>query len=252
MTFNVSAEAYAKFMGRYAEPLAVQFLESAQPRTGHRVLDVGCGPGALTGRLVERLGVQAVSAIDPSDPFVAAVQARWPEIDVRPARAEQLPFEDDRFDLALAQLVVQFMTDPVAGLREMARVTRPGGTVAACVWDHAGTGGPLSLFWQAVHDTDPSAVGEAELPGTREGHLQQLFEQAGLTDVESEALTVRLDFATFDDWWQPFTLGVGPAGDYVTRLDERHLKALRTRCADLLPAAPFQVAAVAWSARGRA
>ena len=147
---------------------------------GERVLDVGCGPGALTRLLVQRLGAAAVSAVDPSESFVTAVRERIPGIDVYRAAAEDLPFADDRFDCAVAQLVVHFMTDPVAGLAEMARVTRPGGLVAACVWDHGTGAGPLSVFWRAVQALDPDARGEATLAGAREGHLAGLFEQAGL------------------------------------------------------------------------
>ena len=117
---------------------------------GRRVLDVGCGPGALTAELVRRVGADSVSAVDPSEPFVAAATERHPGVDVRQGSAEQLPFPDDAFDAALGQLVVHFMADPVAGLTEMARVTRRGGVVAACVWDHAGGGGPLSRFWEAA------------------------------------------------------------------------------------------------------
>jgi SAM-dependent methyltransferase len=252
MSFNVSADAYARFMGRYSEPLAVQFADLAQVQAGDRALDVGCGPGGLTAQLVKRLGSGAVSAIDPSGPFVAAVRAQFPEVDVRSGVAEHLPFPDDSFDLALAQLVVHFMADPVAGLREMARVTRPGGLVAACVWDHAGRGGPLSMFWRAVHDVDPGAPGEAELAGAREGHLAELCEAANLDNIEPALLTVNVAFATFDDWWEPFTLGVGPAGAYVTQLDEARRDVLRERCAELLPPAPFQVAASAWCVRARA
>jgi len=252
MTFNVTADAYARFMGRYSEPLAVLFAELAHMRPGHRALDVGCGPGGLTAQLVERLGADAVSAIDPSDPFVAAIRARFPEVDVRRGVAEHLPFSDDSFDLTLAQLVVHFMTDPVSGLQEMARVTRPGGLVAACVWDHAGGGGPLATFWRAVHDMDPRARGEAELAGVREGHLAELCEAAGLKRIEPTSLTVKVRFATFADWWEPFTLGVGPAGAYVTQLDEARRDVLRTRCAQLLPPAPFEVAASAWCVRARA
>ena len=102
----------------------------------------------------------------------------------------------------------------------MARVTRPGGTVAACVWDHAGGTGPLSLFWEAVHDVDPDADDESDLAGSRAGHLVELFEQAGLADVERGSVSVTLEFATFEEWWDPFTLGVGPAGAYVARLDD--------------------------------
>ena len=105
------------------------------------MLDVGCGPGALTSELVARVGAVNVVAVDPSVMFVEAARSRHPGVDVRQAAAERLPFTDDEFDAALAQLVVHFMTDPVAGLTEMARVTRPEGVVAACVWDHAGDGG---------------------------------------------------------------------------------------------------------------
>lgn len=251
MSFNVAADAYARFMGQYSDPLAVQFAESANLRPGQRALDVGCGPGALTAQLVQRLGASAVAAIDPSDPFVAAVGLRFPDVDVRAGVAERLPFPDDSFDLALAQLVVHFMTDPVAGLREMSRVTRVGGTVGACVWDHAGDSGPLVTFWKSVRDIDPDARDESDLAGAREGHLAELCEAAGLNEVEPTTLTVRVRFATFDDWWEPFTLGVGPAGAYVAQLDEPQRDLLRTRCARRLPAAPFEVEASAWCVRAR-
>lgn len=252
MTFDVPADSYARFMGRYSEPLAVQFAELADVQAGYRALDVGCGPGALTAQLVERLGAEAVSAVDPSPSFVAAIGARFPEVDTRSGVAEHLPFPDNCFDLALAQLVVPFMTDAVSGLTEMARVTRPGGLVAACVWDHAGRGSPLTTFWRAVRDTDPGARDEAEAAGTRDGHLAELCEAAGLTQIEQTTLTVKVRYATFADWWEPFTLGVGPAGAYVTQLDVRGREVLRTRCAQLLSPAPFEVAASAWCVRARA
>jgi len=192
-----------------------------------------------------------VTAIDPSESFVAAARARFPGLDVHRGSAENLPFPDDDFDLALAQLVVHFMTDPVAGLREMARVTRSSGRIAACVWDHAGGGGPQSTFRQAVADTDPEAPGEAELPGTREGHLAELCTEAGLRDIESSKLTTRVSFATFADWWDPYTLGVGPAGAYVGQLDQGRRDVLRARCEELLPAAPFELTATAWCVTAR-
>ena len=239
-------------MGRYSEPLAVQFATLADVQAGQWALDVGCGPGALTAQLVERLGTEAVSAIDPSDSFVAAIRARFPGIDGQSAVAEQLPFPDASFDVALAQLVVHFMTDAVSGLAEMARVTRPGGLVAACVWDHAGGGGPLALFWRAVRDVDAEATDESGLAGAREGHLADLCHAAGLTQIRPTTLTVRVHFATFADWWEPFTLGVGPAGAYLAQLDEARRDLLRARCAELLPPAPFEVAASAWCAVARA
>jgi SAM-dependent methyltransferase len=252
MVFDVGADSYARFMGRFSEPLAAQFAQLAGVRAGQRVLDVGCGPGALTAELVRRLGSGAVSAIDPSAPFVTAVRDRFPELRVQRAAAEQLPFADGTFDAALAQLVVHFMADPVSGLAEMARVTRRGGLVAACVWDHAGGTGPLAAFWQAVHDLDPAESGEAGLRGTQEGDLADLCAAAGLHHIESGSLTVQTRFASFAEWWEPFTLGVGPAGAYVSRLGQPQRQALRARCAQLLPPAPFDICATAWSVRAQA
>jgi SAM-dependent methyltransferase len=249
MSFEVVADAYWQFMGRYSEPLATLFIPFAGVAPGRRVLDVGCGPGALTAQL----GSDSVSAVDPSETFVAAARSRLPGVDIRQATAEDLPFDDDTFDATLAQLVVHFMTDPVAGLREMGRVTRPGGVVAACVWDHAGGGSPLGTFWRAVNALDPGAHDESGLAGVREGHLAELLSAAGLRDIASGALTVRASFSSFDDWWAPYTLGVGPAGDYVNRLDPPRLSTLRDRCASLLPpSGPFEITATAWAASGRA
>ena len=250
MTFDVAADAYTWFMGRFSSPLAVRFLDLVSPRPDAHALDVGCGPGALTTVLVERLGTDSVAAIDPSGPFVAALRERMPAVDVRRGEAEQLPFDDDSFDVALAQLVVHFMRDPVAGLREMARVTRPGGTVAANVWDLAGGHAPLTTFWDAVAELDPSAPDESGLPGTREGQLASLFEAAGLEDVEPSRLTVRVGFGSFEEWWEPYTLGVGPAGAYVAGLDAVRRAELRELCARRLPSAAFTIEASAWCARG--
>ncbi len=211
MGFTVEADAYDRFMGRYSAPLAPEFADFAAVVAGQRVLDVGCGPGALTTELVARLGAAAVSAVDPSEPFVEAARKRHPGVDVHRAAAEQLPFEDDAFDAALAQLVVHFMARPVEGLRELARVTRSGGVVAACVWDHAGGRGPLSLFWEAARRLDPHVEGESQLAGASEGHLGQLFREAGLHEIEEGVLAVTLEHSSFEDWWEPFTLGVGPA-----------------------------------------
>jgi SAM-dependent methyltransferase len=249
MSFDVGADAYGRFMGRYSEPLAAAFVELLDSGAGRRVLDVGCGPGALTAELVKAF--EAVSAIDPSESFVVAAKGRFPELDVRRAAAEALPFDDDTFDVAAAQLVVHFMTDPVAGLTEMARITRPKGQVAASVWDHAGGNGPLSVFWQAAHDVDPAVKDESGLAGAREGQLAELFDQAGLRDVKSGVLTVHVECATFDDWWQPFTFGVGPAGAHVLGLSDEQRQTLQDRCAEILPRAPFEIAASAWFALGR-
>ena len=252
MTFTAGAEAYDRFMGRYSRPLAPRFADFASISPGQRALDVGCGPGALTAELVDRLGPDAVCAVDPSERFVDATRARHPGVRVERAAAERLPFADRFFDATLAQLVVHFMPDPVAGLREMARVTRAGGAVAACVWDHAGDTGPLQPFWVAVREIDPHADDESHLAGAREGHLAELFQVAGLRDIHEGALTVDVEHPTFDEWWEPFTLRVGPAGAHVARLNAEQQADLRERCRAKLPAGSFVVSARAWVARGLA
>jgi SAM-dependent methyltransferase len=251
VTFAVAADAYDRFMGRYSVPLAPLLADLAGVARGQRVLDVGCGPGALTAELVRRVGAEAVAAVDPSEPFVAAARERQPDVDVRHAAAEALPFEDDSFDAGLAQLVVHFMADPVAGLREMARVTKTRGVVAACVWDHAGGKGPLSPFWDAARAGDPDIDDESTLAGTRESDLTRLFTEAGLQDVEEGTISVDVEHPSFEEWWEPFTLGVGPAGAYAKSLDEAARNELRERCRERLPAAPFALTATAWAARGR-
>ncbi len=252
MSFAVTADAYMRFMGRYSEPLAVLFADLAGPARGQSALDVGSGPGVLTAELVRRQGSGLVSAVDPAETFVAAARERLPGVDVRQAAAEQLPFADGTFDAALAQLVVHFMTDPVAGLREMGRVCRGGGTVAACVWDYAGERAPLTLFWQAAHELDPAVAGESGLAGARQGHLAELCTVAGLGEVRETMLTVRVGFASFEDWWDPFTLGVGPAGAYLAGLTPEHRGELRERCQHYWPAAgAAAITASAWAVTGR-
>jgi SAM-dependent methyltransferase len=250
MGFNVAAESYDRFMGGWSQPLSAVFADFAAVTAGQRVIDVGCGPGNLVAELVSRVGADAVAAVDPSEPFVEAARARYPGTEIRQASAESLPYPDGAFDAALAQLVVHFMTDPAAGLREMARVTRPGGVVAACVWDFGNGRAPLSLFWRAALELDPAATDESRLAGARAGHLVELLSVAGLGDVEEAELSVRREFASFDVWWEPYTRGVGPAGGYVAGLGPERQAELRDRCRALLPDGPFALDAVAWAARG--
>jgi SAM-dependent methyltransferase len=252
MSFTVDADAYDRFMGRYSVLLAPQLADLAGVRDGQRVLDVGCGPGALTAELVQRLGPTAVSAVDPSEPFVAAARERHPDVSVQRASAEQLPFPDDAYDAALAQLVVHFMSEPSAGVAEMRRVTRRDGVVAACVWDHAGGHGPLSVFWKVARELDPDVADESRLVGAREGDLRRLFESVGLREVEETPLSSSVVHPTFEEWWEPFTLGVGPAGAHMAALDAGQQTRLRERCREALPDAPFTVTARAWTARGLA
>jgi SAM-dependent methyltransferase len=250
MTFAVGADQYDRFMGRYSAPLALRFADFAGVAAGQRVLDVGCGPGALTTELARRLGAGGVSAVDPSVSFVEAARLRHPGVSVQQAAAEVLPFGDRTFQAALAQLVVHFMADPVTGLREMARVTSPGGVVAACVWDHAGGRGPLSVFWDAAHELDPDVADESQLAGARQGHLVELLGAAGLRDIEESVISSEVEHPSFEEWWEPFTLGVGPAGAHVAGLDSKRQAELRDVCREMLPSAPFVVSADAWAARG--
>jgi SAM-dependent methyltransferase len=251
MSFLVPAQAYGQFMGRFSEPLADQFVEVAGLEPGHRALDVGCGPGALTARLVEALGPEAVSAVDPSEPFVASARERFPGADIAIGSAESLDFADSSFDAAMASLVVHFMARPAAGLAEMARVTRPGGVVAATVWNHSQGSGPLSLFWAAVRAVDPQEEDESDYAGVHEGHLAALFRAAGLDDLTESVLTVNVPFDSFEQWWETYTLGVGPAGQYVAGLGDAGRDRVQRECRRRVPDGPFVIAADSWCVSAR-
>ena len=250
MSFDVSADAYQRFMGRYSDPLGARFIEQLAPRPGQRVLDVGAGPGALTVLLAAEVGVASVSAIDPSESFVRALRERLPGIDARNATAESIPFAPDTFDLAVAQLVVHFMPDPVAGIRGMAGVVKPGGTVAVSAWDFGGGRSPLALFWQAAHAVDPEGDEDAAWPGGRAGSLAEYLDAAGLTDVRSGEITVTVPYRDIEDWWQPYELGVGPAGVYLASLSSDDREAIRRQAIALVGEGPGAVSATAWTAFG--
>ena len=251
MSFEVAAGAYDRFMGRYSTLLSPLLADLAGVRAGQRVLDVGCGPGALTAELVKRVGPASVSAVDPSEPFVAAARERNPAVDVQLATAEALPYPDDAFDAALAQLVVQFMSDPAAGVAEMRRVTRRDGVVAACVWAHGAGQGPLSPFWAAAQELAPGARDEARQTGTNAGDLSELFVAAGLREVEETSLAVRVLHPTFEEWWEPFMLGVGTPGSFMKTRTPEQMDALREASRAILPPAPFTLKARAWTVVAR-
>lgn len=250
MTFDVAADSYDRFMGRFSQPLAERFVEWAAPPEGGRALDVGCGTGALTAVLARHYGETEVAGVDPSASFVAATSARFPWADIRHGTAEALPFDDALFSASLAELVVHFMTDAATGAREMMRVTRPGGVVAACVWDFAGHRAPQSTFFDALTATVEGVDDETHRVGARRGDLEQLLRDAGCVDVSETELSVTVAYAGFDEWWEPYTLGVAPAGRQLAALSPDDRERVRARCAELLPAGPFDVTATAWAARG--
>jgi SAM-dependent methyltransferase len=257
-TFRTPAEAYDRHVGRYATALGSALIEFAGVEPGMSALDVGCGPGALTAVLVERLGAASVAAADPSEPFAEACRARLPGVEVVSAKAEVLPFPADAFDVTLSQLVVNFMSDPKAGVREMARVTRPGGVVASCVWDYAGEMTMLRAFWDAAHEVDPERAAAADegvvMPWCREGELAELWVAAGLADVRFEQLVVSAAYADFEDLWSPLPTGIAPSGAFCRSLGEADRAALHDAYRRRLGVGnePFELSARAWVVAGTA
>ena len=258
MTFAVAAEAYDGFVGRYSYALCDALARAGGITSESVVLDVGAGTGLGTRRLVELVGPERLAAVEPSEPFASTLRERFPDVDVREARAESLPFEDDAFDVAVALLVVNFMSDPESGVAEMRRVTRPGGAVAACVWDYAGEMTLLRAFWDAAADLDPDGVGDvderARMSFAAQGGLAELWRRVGLEGIEDGELVVAADYESFDDLWEPFTQGVGPAGAYATSLPPDRQEALMASYRGRLsvPDGPFSLDARAWYAVGKA
>jgi SAM-dependent methyltransferase len=249
MTFDVSGDAYDNFMGRYSRELAPVFADYAEIRSGNAV-DVGCGSGILAEELAARLGAENVAAADPS-PLAQACAARVPGADVRTAPAESLPWPDGSFDAALAQLVLHFLDDPVAGLVEMSRVTRPGGIVAANTWNFNEMK-LLKTFWQSARAIVPTAPVERLELGSLE-EFGEFAKQAGLEDVDASSLDVSSVYQSFDELWGSYQRGVGPAGDFCASLDPETHDALGDEYFRRLgePDGSITLAAQAWALRGR-
>ncbi|MDX6665823.1 MAG: hypothetical protein QOG68_2029 [Solirubrobacteraceae bacterium] len=255
-TFRAPAEVYDRLVGRYSPQLAAALTDFAGVGAGARALDVGCGPGALSAELAGRLGAANVSAAEPSEQFAEACRARLPGVEVVAAAAESLPFADDAFDATLAQLVVNFMHDPAAGVREMTRVTRPGGIVAACVWDYAGEMTLLRVFWDAAGEIDPEGAAAVDegivMPWCHDGGLAELWRAAGLRHVRFAPLVVSASYTGFEDLWAPLPTGIAPAGAFCKALDEDRRAALHNAFRRRLGVGdePFELTARAWAVAG--
>ena len=241
------SDGYERFMGRWTRRLAPLFVSFAGVTDADRVLDVGSGTGALAAAAAEVDAVQ-VTGIEPSAAFVRYAQDHVNgRFEVGDAQA--LPVADDAFDCALSMLVLNFVADPAAALRQMIRVTRPGGVVAAAVWDYGDGMQMLRRFWDAAVALDPDAAqrDERHMPLCTRGALAQLWRAHGLQDVEEQPLTIEMRFESFDDYWRPFLNGQGPAGGYVSTLSESARLALESR---LQADAGLAMEARAWAVRG--
>jgi SAM-dependent methyltransferase len=251
ITFTVGTDAYARHVGRYGAALSAAHADAADLAAGDRALDVGCGPGALLAELAQRLGQERVAGVDPSAPFLELARTAVPGADLHPAPAERLPFPDESFDVALSQLVVNFMKDADTGVAEMRRVARR--TVTSCVWDYAGEMTMLRVFWDAALELDPRAPDERRtMPYCSPAELEELWIRSGLRDVETKPLIVEAAYDDFGDYWSPFPLGIGPSGAYCASLDPDAQPALRDGCFRRLgsPVGPFTLTARAWFVRG--
>lgn len=250
-----AVDAYDRHVGRYSPKLARKLIEFAGVKPTDKVLDVGCGPGALTSELVRLLGIDHVAAVDPSPAFLEACRQRHPGISAEVASAESLLFGDGEFDICLAQLVVNFMSDPIAGVGEMRRVTRIGGTVGAAVWDYGSGMTLLRTFWDSAAAVNPSGGqrDERNMRMATPAELGDLWAAIGLEQVEVSEAVVSASYEGFEDLWQPLALGVGPAGAYAVSLEpdlrEMLKQDLRARLA--VGESPFELTARAWVVVGR-
>jgi SAM-dependent methyltransferase len=246
-------DAYELYMGRWSRRLAPAYVGFAAVKEGERLLDVGTGTGALAAALAAATSTSEIVGIDPSAGFVEAARAGGSarvRFDV--GDAQSLPYPDASFDQVLSLLALNFVPDPGKALREMRRVTRPGGAVSACVWDYADGMESLRLFWDAAVELDPAAAPKHErnMKLCRKGELGELWREAGLAEVREDALVVEQAFSSFDDYWGPFLSGTGPGGAYVVSLDAARRKQLEARLRTRLGGGAFTLKARAWCVHG--
>jgi SAM-dependent methyltransferase len=251
------ASAYETFMGRWSRLLAHELIRWLAPQPGLRWLEAGCGTGALTGTiLAEALPVE-VYAIDPTRAYIRHARKLLEDRQAQfiLANAAQLPIENNSFDYIVSSLVLNFVPDPTAAVREMLRAVRPGGTIAAAVWDYAGEMQFLRRFWDMAVLLDPLAASQDEgrrFPMTNDEALAHLFRQAGLVGVEVKGIDIPTRFESFEDYWTPFLSGQGPAPVYVASLDPGQRSSLKEKLRQAVPIAPdgsVNLTARAWAAR---
>jgi SAM-dependent methyltransferase len=254
-----AGDAYERFMGRWSRALAPQLVQFSKVRDGEASLDVGSGTGALTEALIAASPSGSIVGIDQSTPYVTRARQRHRAGRIRFAvgDARHLPFAGDTFDRTLSLLILNFVPDPAQAVTEMSRVTRPGGTVAAAVWDYGGAMEMLRVFWEEAVDLDAGAADrdERQMPLCRRGELAALWRAHALQDVIEQPLIIPMEFVSFDDYWLPFEGRQGPAGTYVATLDQNARERLRLRLRRRLVAdgadRPFVLSARAWAVRGR-
>lgn len=252
--------AYDRFMGRWSARLAPVFVEFGRVRDGQRILDVGCGTGSLSRALLAHGSSIQVTGIDPTQEYVDFARSAItnPRACFTVGTAEQLAFADGSFDGALALLVVQDFEDVQRSIAEMARVTRSGGAVAACMWDF-GEGLPmLSMMWQVARAVAPEAVADhrsraqARYASIRD--LEDLWRSAGLADIVIQTIELAMPFASFEDYWEPFLQGATPSSAFAAALDRQtggaFAEALRRSIGGAEPGGAFTLPAKAWAIRG--
>ena len=247
------SDGYERFMGRWSRRLAPLFVTFAGVTKSDRVLDVGSGTGALSVTAAAIESVQ-VTGIERSPAYVryARAHARGDGVRFEVGDALALPFSDDAFDRTLSMLVLNFVPDPAAALQQMIRVTRSGGVVAAAVWDYGGEMQMLRTFWDAAVAVDPDAAprDERHMPLSTRDALADLWRTHGLRDIHEQPLTIEMAFESFDDYWQPFLCGQGPAGVYVSSLSVSARHALESKLRERLGGDGFGLRARAWAVRG--
>jgi SAM-dependent methyltransferase len=252
----VSAQGYEKIMGRFSRRLADQFLMFTGSSPGERILDVGCGTGGMTFALAKRGDHAAIQGIDLSEAYVSFARKRNsdPRISFEIADASSLPYPSGHFDRAVSQLVLQFLPDPLPAVLEMRRVVRPGGMVAACVWDAYGGQPHLRMLWDTASALGFDRTRSLFRPLSVSGELAATWQKAGLSQVEDGVITMRFEFANFDDYWSSFLSGDGPPGQMVMGLqvDQRATleKQLRHVFLSGRPDGPRSFFAAAWICKG--